>query len=126
VSPEEIEALARAALAEAGLAWSSLALVATLDRKLAEPGIAAFAARHALPLRGYAADELALVEVPHPSAAVHQHVGTASVCEAAATLGADGGPLVAPKRKSAHATVAVTRRAIEPRATAGATPAEAT
>lgn len=112
VTDEELEALTRTTLADAGLAWASVALVATLDRKLVEPGIAAFAARHGLALRGYAAHELAGVPVPHPSAEVQRYVATASVCEAAAVLAAAGGPIVASKRKSARATVAVARRVI--------------
>lgn len=110
VTAEEIEALVRAALAEAGLAWGSLSAVATLDRRIAEPGLVAFATRHRLPLRGYPAAELAMVSVPHPSAAVARHVGTPSVCEAAACLAA-GGPLVVSKRKGVRATVALARRA---------------
>jgi cobalt-precorrin 5A hydrolase len=112
----EIEGLARATLAAAGLAWDSLALVATLDRKLAEPGILAFAGRVSLPLQGYTPEELREVPVPHPSVVVEGHVGTPSVCEAAAVLAAGGGPLVAAKRKSPHATVAVARRAETPAA----------
>jgi cobalt-precorrin 5A hydrolase len=110
VSADEIEALARAAVADAGLAWASLRLVATLDRKLAEPGVVAFAARHGVPLCGYPAAALAAILVPSPSAVVQRHVGTASVCEAAALLGAGGGTLAAAKRKSARTTVAVARR----------------
>ena len=110
VEADEIEALARAAIAEAGVAWASLASVATLDRKLSEPGVVAFAERHGLPLHSYGAAELARVPVPHPSAAVRSHVGTPSVCEAAAQLAA-GSPLLLTKRKSAHATVALARRA---------------
>jgi len=107
-SAEEIEALAREAVAAAGLAWESIGLVATLDRKLAEPGLVAFAARHSLPLRGYPAAALASVPVPHPSAVVGAAVGTPSVAEAAALLAA-GGMLVVPKRKGRRATVAVAR-----------------
>jgi cobalamin biosynthesis protein CbiG len=108
-SADEIEELARRALSEAGFAWESVGLVATLDRKLAEPGVVAFAARHRLPLRGYPAATLAAVVVPHPSAAVGAAVGTPSVAEAAALLAA-GGPLVVPKQKGRRVTVAVARR----------------
>jgi cobalt-precorrin 5A hydrolase len=124
VSADDIDALARGAVADAGLAWLSLAAVATLDRKLAEPGLAAFAARHGLPLYGYPPDALARVPVPHPSAIVRRHVGTASVCEAAAVLGADGGRLVVPKRIGARATVAVARRALSPAPNPGAASGE--
>jgi cobalt-precorrin 5A hydrolase len=109
VDSEEIEALARATLRAAGLAWDSVHEVATLDRKLEEPGLVAFAHRHGLPLRGFAAGALAAVPVPNASPLVARHVGTPSVCEAAACLAA-GGPLVVAKRKSARATAAVARR----------------
>jgi len=105
---EEIEALARAALNDGGYAWESLRAIATIDRKVAEPGMVMFAERHALPLSGYSAAELAAVAVPHPSAVVATHVGTPSVCEAAA-LRAAGGVLVVPKRRGARATVALCR-----------------
>lgn len=126
VTADELEGLVRSALADAGLAWSSLALAATLDRKLAEPGLAAFAARHGVPLRGYSAAELAAMPVPHPSAAVRRHVETPSVCEAAALLAANGGPLLATKRKSARATIAVARRAPDAASSRGGAPAEGT
>jgi len=109
VPADEVDGLARAACAEAGLAWASVGAIATLDRKLDEPGLVAFAARHDLPLQAYDAAALRAVAVPHPSPTVQGHVGTPSVCEAAAQLAA-GGPLVLPKRKSAHATVAIARR----------------
>lgn len=105
----EIAALARAAVGDAGFAWESVAAVATLDRKLSEPGLAAFAAREGLLLQGFPAAALASVAVPHPSSAVRTAVGTPSVAEAAALL-ASGGRLVAAKRKSGRATVAVARR----------------
>jgi cobalt-precorrin 5A hydrolase len=110
VAADEIESLARTTLEDAGLIWACLAGIATLDRKLAEPGIAQFAARHGLPMHGFSAVALAAVPVPHPSATVARHVATPSVCEAAAVLAAGGGSLVATKRKSARATVAVARR----------------
>jgi cobalt-precorrin 5A hydrolase len=109
VTAEEFETLAREACTEGGLAWASLGCVATLDRKLDEPGLVAFAAHYDLPLHGYPASALNAVPVPHPSATVRGHVGTASVCEAAALLASAGGTLVVPKRKSVRATVAIAR-----------------
>lgn len=103
----EVAALLDAALADAGLARESVAEVATLDRKAAEPGIVALG----LPVRAFPAAALAQVRVPTPSEVVRAAVGTPSVCEAAALLAA--GPeadLVVAKRASAAATVAVARR----------------
>jgi cobalt-precorrin 5A hydrolase/precorrin-3B C17-methyltransferase len=105
---EDVSELLGAALEDAGLARASVAEIATLDRKTAEPGIRALG----LPLRGFGTDALRAVPVPTPSAVVADAVGTPSVAEAAALLAA--GPdaeLVVPKRANAVATVAIARRA---------------
>ncbi|HUQ64211.1 MAG TPA: precorrin-3B C(17)-methyltransferase [Acidimicrobiales bacterium] len=103
----EVAGLLAQALADAGLAPESLAEVATLDRKAAEPAITALG----LPVRSFVAGALAAVDVPSPSAIVAAAVGTPSVCEAAALLAAgEGAELVVAKRASAHGTVAIARR----------------
>ncbi|HVM03374.1 MAG TPA: precorrin-3B C(17)-methyltransferase [Acidimicrobiales bacterium] len=95
------------ALAGAGLAAESLAEVATIDRRAADPAVTALG----LPVRAFAAEALAAVDVPTPSEVVRAAVGTASVAEAAALLAAGpGGELVVTKRAGTHATVAVARR----------------
>ena len=55
----------------------------------------------------FTADELAAIEVPHPSATVQKHVGTPSVCEAAAILGSNHGKLIIPKMKGKNWTAAL-------------------
>ena len=55
----------------------------------------------------YSAEELAKVEVPNPSKTVEKHVGTPSVCEAAAILGANNGKLIVPKVKGRNWTAAL-------------------
>ena len=55
----------------------------------------------------YTAEELAKVEVPNPSPTVEKHVGTPSVCEAAAILGSDHGKLVVTKIKGKNWTAAL-------------------
>ncbi|MFG3005530.1 precorrin-3B C(17)-methyltransferase [Streptomyces calvus] len=112
---EEVLALVEDTLREAGLSAASLAELATVDAKAEEPGIVAAARRLGVPLVTYGAGELARVEVPNPSDAPLDAVGTPSVAEAAALLG--GGELLVPKRKSrradgrpAMATCAVVRR----------------
>ena len=55
----------------------------------------------------YTAEELAAVEVPNPSATVQKHVGTPSVCEAAAILGSNHGKLIIPKVKGKNWTAAL-------------------
>ena len=46
-------------------------------------------------------------EVPNPSQVVQKHVGTPSVCEAAAILGSDYGELIVPKVKGENFTAAL-------------------
>ena len=58
-------------------------------------------------VRFFTAEELSRVEVPTPSDVVAKHVGTASVCEAAAILGANHGRLLLTKQKGKDFTVAV-------------------
>ena len=55
----------------------------------------------------FSAEELAQVDVPHPSDTVMKHVGTPSVCEAAAILGSNHGQLLIPKVKGKNWTAAL-------------------
>jgi precorrin-4 C11-methyltransferase len=109
---DEIEALLRSSLEAAGLAPGGLGLLATLDRKLSEPGLQQLAAELQLELKGYSQTELDKVVVPNPSAVVRRAVGTSSVAEAAALLASDDGALLTPKRASQHATVALAERPV--------------
>ncbi|WP_204009640.1 precorrin-3B C(17)-methyltransferase [Sphaerimonospora thailandensis] len=107
---EEILTLVSRALGDAGLAPGSVARLATVDVKAGEPGIVEAARALGVPLITHPADRLARIHVPNPSEVVRNAVGTPSVAEAAALAEAGaGGELVAPKRKSAMATVAVAR-----------------
>jgi len=121
VSAEEVLDLVRAALADAGLSPHALRCLASVDAKADEPGLLAAARALGVELLTFGADALAAVPVPNPSAAPLAAVGTPSVAEAAAVLGADGGELLVPKRKSAPegraamCTVAVARRPVRGR-----------
>ena len=55
----------------------------------------------------FTAEELDAVDVPNPSATVRKHVGTSSVCEAAAILGSNHGKLIVPKIKGKNWTAAL-------------------
>ena len=55
----------------------------------------------------FTAEELSAVDVPNPSDVVARHVGTPSVCEAAAILGSDNGKLIIPKVKGKNWTAAL-------------------
>ena len=79
----------------------------TIDVKRDEAFCAQLAADHDKELVFYSAQQLAAVDVPNPSTTVQQHVGTPSVCEAAAILGSNHGMLVVPKTKGAHWTAAL-------------------
>ncbi len=104
-SADELLALIDLALAEHP--GSTVSALATVDLKAGEPGLLEVAARRGWPLRTHPAAALARVPVPTPSAVVAGHVGTPSVAEAAALLTAGAAVLLAPKRRSAHATCAL-------------------
>ena len=82
--------------------------MATADVKADEPGLLAAAAGRGWPVVTFPAGRLAAVPVPNPSEVVRRAVGTPSVAEAAALI-EPGATLLAAKRASAHATVAVAR-----------------
>ncbi len=115
VTVDEVLGLVLSVLREAGLPPCSVVELATVDAKADEPGIVGAAARLDVPVRAYRADELAAVVVPNPSGVSLAAVGTPSVAEAAALVGAD--ELLVPKRKSTprgrtgKVTCAVARRA---------------
>ncbi len=89
-----------------GLHPLSVAEVRSVDAKSDESGLLEAAARRGWELRFYPADELSDIEVPNPSAAPLQAVGTPSVAEAAASIGAD---LIVEKQRSVDVTVAIGR-----------------
>ncbi|MDO9080932.1 MAG: cobalamin biosynthesis protein, partial [Desulfuromonadales bacterium] len=73
-------------------------------------GLLAFAAESGLPLTTYGRDQLNRVNGPSPpSAQAFAAVGAHGVCEPAALLAAEGGPLLIPKQKCGQVTVAVAR-----------------
>ena len=121
VTAEEVLDLVRDTLADAGLSPHSLRCLASVDAKAEEQGLVEAARTLGVELLTFAADALAAVPVPNPSAAPLAAVGTPSVAEAAAVLGADDGELLVPKRKSAPegraamCTVAVARRPVRGR-----------
>lgn len=109
---DEVFGLIEETLRGAGLRTADVVEVATVDAKGAEPGIVGAAARLGVPVRTHPAAALAGVRVPNPSGAPAGAVGTPSVAEAAALIGAD--ELVVPKSvapgRAAVATCAVARR----------------
>jgi cobalt-precorrin 5A hydrolase / precorrin-3B C17-methyltransferase len=107
---EEIASLARATLAQAGLAADGVAAVVSIELKLAEPGLHALAGSLGVPARFFPAECL-LAETPRlseRSEAVFRATGCWGVAEGAALAAAGpAGILAVPKQKSRHATCAV-------------------
>ncbi|HEU5387366.1 MAG TPA: precorrin-3B C(17)-methyltransferase [Streptosporangiaceae bacterium] len=108
----EIGQLIDGVLGELGVSPNSVRYLVTVDAKADEPGLHSAAAERGWSVRAFPASRLAAIPVPNPSEVVRRAVGTPSVAEAAALL-EPGSELIAAKRASAHATVAVAR--IRPR-----------
>ena len=79
----------------------------TIDVKADEPFVEELRNVYGEEVLFYTSDELAKVEVPNPSSTVQKHVGTPSVCEAAAILGSNHGKLIIPKVKGKNWTAAL-------------------
>lgn len=96
----------RHCLHENGVMEKAIAAWHTIDVKADEPAVIK------LQNDGYkvellTADQLNSKDVPTPSAVVERHVGTKSVCEAAAKIGAGSDSLLLTKQKGAQWTLAV-------------------
>jgi cobalt-precorrin 5A hydrolase/precorrin-3B C17-methyltransferase len=107
---DELIALTEACLAEAGLSRLSVACVASIDLKAAEPAVHALARHLAVPARFFDAVRLER-ETPRlatPSDLVFRQTGCHGVAEGAAlaAVGSEG-RLVLPKRRAARSTCAV-------------------
>ena len=117
VPADEAGQLIEDTLADLGLSPRSVRYLATADVKSDEDGLQAAAAERDWRIVTYPTDLLAAVPVPNPSEVVRQAVGTPSVAEAAALANPDAAlppanpdaTLIAAKRASAHATIAVAR-----------------
>ncbi len=79
----------------------------TIDVKADEPFVEMLENEFGEEVVFYTAEELEKVDVPNPSMTVAQHVGTSSVCEAAAILGSNHGKLMIPKVKGKNWTAAL-------------------
>ena len=79
----------------------------TIDVKKDEPFVDLLVLDYQEEVKFFSAEELSRVEVPNPSGIVAKHVGTPSVCEAAAILGSNHGKLIVPKIKGKNWTAAL-------------------
>ena len=108
---EIVEVIGRA-FEKGGLSPFSLLSMASIDVKADEEGILEAAKRLGVPIFFYTRDQLSGTQgVVTPSAAALKHVGTVSVCEAAAIQVSKMGPLVVPKVKNANVTAALAKAA---------------
>ena len=105
----DVRDLVMSTLRENALRASSVVSVVSIDLKADEVAIVALAAELGVPLRTFAAADLAGHEVPNPSNVVADATGSRSVAEASVLQA--GAELVVPKRKNAVATVAIGRLA---------------
>lgn len=80
-----------------GILPPAIASISTIDAKSGEPVVKALKKKY--PVHFYTAEQLAKIEVPHPSKTVMKHMGTPSVSEAAALLSSGNGELLMPKKK---------------------------
>ena len=79
----------------------------TIDVKADEEFVAMLKDEYDKEVVFFTAEQLATVEVPNPSDTVQKHVGTPSVCEAAAILGSNNGQLIVSKVKGEKWTAAL-------------------
>ncbi|MDR2141314.1 MAG: cobalamin biosynthesis protein [Deltaproteobacteria bacterium] len=107
VGRDELEELLRETFKEENLSLLAIKALATIDRRAQEPGFQDLAAKLGRPMWAYRPEELAQIPTPNPSGLVRKNIGVDSVCEAAAILAAQRGPLLVPKHKSRRCTCAV-------------------
>lgn len=79
----------------------------TIDVKRDEDFVEMLEIEYGEKVEFFTAGQLAAVDVPNPSTTVAKHVGTPSVCEAAAILGSNHGKLIVPKIKGKNWTAAL-------------------
>lgn len=79
----------------------------TIDVKRDEDFVEKLEIEYGEKVEFFTAGQLAAVDVPNPSTTVAKHVGTPSVCEAAAILGSNHGKLIVPKIKGKNWTAAL-------------------
>jgi cobalt-precorrin 5A hydrolase/precorrin-3B C17-methyltransferase len=104
---EEIEEGVRAILEENGLAFNSIKLIATHEKKLSEPGLKEFAGKYDFPLKGFSPKDLNSVKGIKKSNAAAKALGVQGVAEPSAIFAAGGGPLLLSKVKRGNLTLAI-------------------
>ena len=93
-------------LEEYNISPQSIITISTINVKRDEPVVKSLQKEYEVFF--YTAEELATMDVPHPSKTVMKHMGTPSVSEAAALLSSGNSQLIMPKCKGENYTVAAT------------------
>ncbi|MGD0229863.1 MAG: precorrin-3B C(17)-methyltransferase [Syntrophorhabdales bacterium] len=106
-SAGEIEEALRKTLDAHSLSFLSVRAVATIDKKMNEPGLRAFAERNDMPLIAFTPMELNRVADVSPSDAAWRATGARAVAEPSAILASGGGCLIVHKHKAGNVTIAV-------------------
>ena len=105
---DAIEAALTAMLGKSSLYEQAICAVATIDLKKDEPGLIAFCQAHGWPLRTYSAEQLKRAEGNFTASAFVERVtGVDNVCERAAVLAANDGPIRWKKTAGNGVTMAV-------------------
>jgi cobalt-precorrin 5A hydrolase len=107
ISLENLEEAYRRILEQVNLFPDAVKMAATVNIKAEEPALLEFCARHRLPLRAFAPEELAAVEGEFaPSEFVKKITGVDNICQRAAVL-ASGGTLLTGKLAQNGVTMAL-------------------
>lgn len=106
---EDIEEAVKTVFRENRLSIKCIKSLATIDIKKDEVGLLEFAEKYHLPVEYFDRESLSKVAVPSPSAVALKHVGTPTVCEAAAILSSGGSLLVPRTSFKRKVTVAIAR-----------------
>lgn len=110
ISTDEIEFAVRRTLEENGLSFLSVQSIATIDRKVNEPGIAEFARKYGLGIVSFTSDELNLIMDVEKSEIVFKATNAYAVSEPAALLASGNNRLLVPKQRFGNVTVAVAEK----------------
>jgi cobalt-precorrin 5A hydrolase len=108
IAPDLFERFVLDTLDRAGLAFSAIRRVASIDLKQDEACILAFCDKHGLEFQTFSADQLAEAEGTFQASGwVHQVTGVDNVCERSAVLASGQGQLILPKQARDGMTCAV-------------------
>lgn len=107
-SREEIKQFLLSTFKEHGLSLKSIFTFATASIKKDELGLLALSEEMGIQIHFFEKNDLKRVKtIETPSEVVEKHLGTKSVCEAAAILASGNGNLIVPKQKNKDVTIAV-------------------